>query len=58
MTLGTDNATINGLGIKLDGSAAYVARRPIYLYRLPTLKHQSIVSFNWVTQPLVELLSP
>jgi len=57
MTLGTDNATINGLGLKLDGPMAYVARRLIYLYRLPTLKHQLTVGFNWITQPLVELLS-
>lgn len=58
MTLGIDNATINGLGLKLDGSFAYVARRLIYLYRLPTLKHQLTVGLNWITQPLVELLSP
>ena len=57
MTLGTDNATINGLGLKLDGPMAYVARRLVYLYRLPTLKHQLTVGFNWITQPLVELLS-
>ncbi|MEM7591217.1 MAG: NAD(P)/FAD-dependent oxidoreductase [Cyanobacteria bacterium P01_A01_bin.83] len=57
MTLGTDNATINGLGLKLDGSMAYIARRLVYLYRLPTLKHQLTVGFNWITQPLVELLS-
>ena len=57
MTLGTDNATINGLGLKLDGSMAYIARRLIYLYRLPTLKHQLTVGLNWITQPLVELLS-
>ena len=57
MTLGVDNATINGLGIKLDGSMAYVARRLIYLYRLPTLKHQLTVGLNWITQPIVELLS-
>jgi demethylphylloquinone reductase len=57
MTLGTNNATINGLGLKLDGPMAYVARRLIYLYRLPTLKHQLTVGFNWITQPLVELLS-
>ncbi len=57
MTLGTANATINGLGLKLDGPAAYIARRLIYLYRLPTLKHQLTVGFNWITQPLVELLS-
>ena len=57
MTLGTDNATINGLGIKLDGPMAYVARRLVYLYRLPTLKHQLTVGLNWITQPIVELLS-
>ena len=58
MTLGIDNATINGLGLKLDGPFAYVARRLIYLYRLPTLKHQLTVGLNWITQPIVELLSP
>ena len=57
MTLGMDNATINGLGLKLDGPMAYVARRLIYLYRLPTLKHQLTVGLNWITQPIVELLS-
>jgi demethylphylloquinone reductase len=57
MTLGTDNAAINGLGLELDGSFAYVARRLIYLYRLPTLKHQLTVGLNWITQPIVELLS-
>ncbi|MDJ0571304.1 MAG: NAD(P)/FAD-dependent oxidoreductase [Pleurocapsa sp. MO_192.B19] len=57
MTLGIDNATINGLGLKLDGPMAYVARRLIYLYRLPTLKHQLTVGLNWITQPIVELLS-
>jgi demethylphylloquinone reductase len=57
MTLGTDNAAISGLGLKLDGSMAYIARRLIYLYRLPTLKHQLTVGLNWITQPIVELLS-
>lgn len=57
LTLGIDNATINGLGIKLEGSMAYIARRLIYLYRLPTLKHQLTVGLNWITQPIVELLS-
>lgn len=57
MTLGMDNATINGLGLQLDGSLAYITRRLLYLYRLPTLKHQLTVGLNWVTQPLVELLS-
>ena len=57
MTLGVDNATLSGLGMKLDGSIAYIARRLIYLYRLPTLKHQLTVGFSWITQPLVNLIS-
>ncbi|MGF1481024.1 MAG: NAD(P)/FAD-dependent oxidoreductase [Cyanophyceae cyanobacterium] len=57
MTLGTDTATLSGLGVNLDGSAAHLARRLLYLYRMPSLKHQLNVGFNWVTKPLVELLS-
>jgi demethylphylloquinone reductase len=56
MTLGTDDATISGMGLNLDGNLAYLARRLIYLYRLPTLKHQLAVGFNWLTQPILELL--
>lgn len=48
LTLGTDNATLSGLGIELDGLGAYLARRLIYLYRLPTLKHQISVGLNWL----------
>ena len=57
MALGVDSAALSGLGLKLDGSLAYIARRLIYLYRLPTLKHQLTVGINWITQPIVELLS-
>ncbi len=57
MVLGTDNAVLSGMGIKLDGPLAYLTRRLVYLYRLPTLEHQLKVGFNWLTQPLVELLS-
>jgi NADH dehydrogenase len=57
MTLGKDNATLSGLGMNLDGSLAYIARRLIYLYRLPTIKHQLTVGLNWISQPLVDLLS-
>jgi demethylphylloquinone reductase len=57
MTLGTDNAVLSGLGLKLDGPLAYIARRLVYLYRFPTLEHQVKVGFSWLTQPLVELLS-
>jgi demethylphylloquinone reductase len=57
MTLGSDNAVLSGLGIQLEGPLAYLARRLAYLYRLPTLEHQLKVGFNWLTQPLVKLLS-
>ena len=57
MTLGADNATLTGLGIKLDGSLAHVARRLTYLYRMPTLDHQIRVGLNWITQPIQDLLA-
>lgn len=57
MTLGSDNATLTGLGIQLDGQLAHVARRLTYLYRMPTLEHQIRVGVNWLTQPLQELLA-
>lgn len=57
MTLGTNNATFTGLGLKLDGTLAYVARRLAYLYRMPTLNHQIKVGFNWLTSPIVKNLS-
>lgn len=57
MTLGTDNATFTGLGIKLDGPAAYLARRLAYLYRMPTLDHKLKVGFNWIAGPVLDLLA-
>jgi NADH dehydrogenase len=57
MTLGTDNATLAGFGLKLEGPLAYIARRLIYLYRMPTLDHQIKVGLNWVAQPIRALLS-
>ncbi len=57
MTLGSDNATLTGLGVKLDGNLAHVVRRLTYLYRMPTLEHQIRVGVNWITQPLQDLLS-
>ncbi|MBD2343238.1 NAD(P)/FAD-dependent oxidoreductase [Anabaena subtropica] len=56
MALGKDNATLTGLGIKLDGSLAYVARRLAYLYRLPTLDHQIKVGVNWLVRPIIETI--
>ncbi|MBE9078114.1 NAD(P)/FAD-dependent oxidoreductase [Romeria aff. gracilis LEGE 07310] len=57
MTLGSDDATLAGLGVKLDGGLAHVVRRLTYLYRMPTLEHQIRVGLNWVGQPLRDLLS-
>ncbi|MBD2310335.1 NAD(P)/FAD-dependent oxidoreductase [Desertifilum sp. FACHB-1129] len=56
MTLGVDNATLCGLGLKLEGPLAQVARRLVYLYRLPTLNHQVKVGLNWISQPLQSFL--
>lgn len=56
MTLGTNNATLTGLGIKLDGQFAHLTRRLIYLYRFPTFDHQIRVAFNWMTRPLQDFL--
>lgn len=56
LALGMDKATISGMGISLDGNLAYLARRLIYLYRLPTLKHQLAVGLNWLTAPLSNII--
>ncbi|PSF39504.1 FAD-dependent oxidoreductase [Aphanothece hegewaldii CCALA 016] len=57
LTLGIDDATINGFGLKLDGEIAHLARRLIYLYRLPTLKHQLNVGLSWITQPILDFFN-
>ena len=57
MALGIDNATLTSLGITLDGQIAHLARRLVYLYRLPTLEHQIKVALNWVINPVQNLLS-
>lgn len=57
MTLGIDNATLTGLGMKLDGPLAYLTRRLAYLYRMPTLDHKLKVGLSWMAQPLLDLLS-
>ena len=57
MALGLDNATLTSLGIKLDGQIAHLARRLVYLYRLPTLEHQIKVAFNWIANPIKEAIS-
>jgi demethylphylloquinone reductase len=56
LTLGIDEATLSGLGLQLAGPLAHLTRRLVYLYRLPTLKHQIAVGLNWITQPLLSLI--
>jgi demethylphylloquinone reductase len=56
LTLGSDQATLSGLGLNIDGTFAHLARRLVYLYRLPTFKHQIAVGLNWLTKPLSDLL--
>ncbi len=57
LTLGEDTAAMSGLGVQLDGPLAFMARRLIYLYRMPTLEHQLKVGVNWMFKPLVSVLS-
>jgi len=57
MTLGSENATLSGLGVTLDGGLAHLARRLVYLYRLPTPKHQLNVGLNWIAKPFQDLLA-
>lgn len=57
VALGTNSATYTGLGLQLDGTLAYIARRLAYLYRMPTLDHQLRVGLNWMTRPLLTALS-
>lgn len=56
LALGTDGAVLSGLGIKLSGPAALLARRLVYLYRFPTWQHQLTVGLNWLTRPLGDWL--
>ncbi len=48
MALGKDNATLSGLGLQVDGLPGYLARRLVYLYRLPTWEHKLKVALNWI----------
>jgi NADH dehydrogenase len=56
LALGVDDATLSGLGLNLDGNIAYLTRRLIYLYRLPTLKHKLSVGLNWLLSPLLNVV--
>jgi NADH dehydrogenase len=57
LALGSNSATLSGLGVSLDGGLAYLARRLVYLYRLPTVEHQLAVALNWITNPISSLIN-
>ncbi|MGR3276587.1 NAD(P)/FAD-dependent oxidoreductase [Acaryochloris marina NIES-2412] len=57
LTLGEDSAAMSGLGLQLDGPLAFMARRLIYLYRMPTLDHQFKIGFNWMFKPVLSALN-
>ena len=54
LTLGTEDAAMSGLGVQLQGSLAYIARRLVYLWRLPTLKHRLQVGWHWMMTPWLD----
>ena len=54
LTLGINEASLSGLGINLEGTLGHLIRRLVYLYRLPTLKHQMTVGLHWLTKPILE----
>ena len=56
MTLGSEDATMAGLGVQLKGIPAHLARRMVYLMRMPTFEHQVKVGMNWLARPIVDLL--
>lgn len=58
LSLGTDTAVLSSLGLTLTGSLGYLARRTVYLVRMPTLDHQIRVGWNWITRPFQDLLQP
>lgn len=57
LVLGTDSATISGMGLQLDGQLAYLIRRLIYLYRMPNIDHQLKIGVNWITKPILDTLT-
>ncbi len=56
LSLGIDTAVLSGLGLTLTGPLGYLARRAIYLARMPTLDHQLRVGWNWMSKPIAQEL--
>ena len=57
LSLGTDTAVLSGLGVTLTGSLGYLARRLVYLGRMPTWDHQLKLGWQWFSRPWAQLLN-
>ena len=57
IVLGNKNAAVSSLGIQIEGQLAYIARRLIYLHRLPTQKKQLIIGTNFILKSLLRIFS-
>lgn len=55
LSLGSDTAVLSGLGLTLSGSLGYLARRLVYLGRMPTWEHQLKLGWQWIRRPLTFL---
>jgi NADH dehydrogenase len=53
LTLGVREGLISSFGINLEGRLADIARRFVYILRLPTLPHRSKVLRHWVSNTLL-----
>lgn len=54
MVLGAKNASVTAsVGLELDGTSAWAARRLAYLARMPTDRHRARVAASWAANPLL-----
>ena len=51
--LGINSGVASLFGVSVGGTPAYLLRRRIYLYRMPTAEHRLKVALNWASQPLL-----
>lgn len=57
MSLGKNEAAVTSMGMKLSGYPAYLLRRLVYLGRMPSTEHRLNVGINWMTSPIVDMLT-
>ncbi|AFY70278.1 FAD-dependent pyridine nucleotide-disulfide oxidoreductase [Thalassoporum mexicanum PCC 7367] len=57
LSLGIEDAAMSVFNqFTVEGVPAIMARRLIYLMRMPTLEHQMKVGLNWLTKPMVNAI--